>query len=243
MDEMPYGPTLTAGSWEVAARIVSANPALRIYETHPAGGTYDCLSVGGPNVHIDINRAGSIHVHRSPGGEKIGLIPAQEWTTALLTKGTAQRIADQVVEFCRIAVDQPGVTPWLLTYRVIARTLASRVFDSTGWDARQQFEDTSGYSIGIRWPVPSPEMGMIPANLMWVLLRGEQRIAWLWDGWAWTARGERLNLIAAYNSGARIDDLVAAVTARATKAGAPALPEMPRYPEDQPIDEWWKHSQ
>lgn len=239
MDEIPNGPLVTAGSWDIATRILAAHPRMRIFETHPAGGMYDCLTLHGRGAKIDINRVGSIHVHESPGGEKIGLIPDQEWKSTLLVEGGSQILADRVLKFCQMPADKPSVTPWLISYRVIARALASRVFDRAWWDARQQFEDTAGYGGGNRWPVPSAEMAMIPSNMIWVLTRGDDPVAWLWDGWAWTLDRSRIDLVAAYHRGARVDDLAAALTARTTKATAASLPGLPRYPDEQPIEEWW----
>ena len=74
---------------------------------------------------------------------------------------------------------------------------------------------------------------MLPANQVWRVLRGPKVVAWLWDGWAWTAGGERRDLMAAYAAGATIDQLVGIVTSSPTQRRAtplPVLPDLPRQP-------------
>ena len=125
-------------------------------------------------------------------------------------------------------------TPRVLTYRVIARLLAARVLDTPAWDVRSQFLDTSGgMGCHVTESVPSAEMALLPANQVWRVLRGRRVVAWLWDGWAWTAGGERRDLMAEYTRGATLDQLVGIVTATPTSRHAahlPALPDLPRQP-------------
>lgn len=226
-----------AASWDIAWRLVWACPELRIYETHPAGGTYDCLTLASPTVRIDINRVGSIHVHYSPGGEAIPLIPAELWIERSRDAGGTQDIADDVLQFCRISSGKHAPCPHGVTYRVIARVLAARQYDSTRWDARSQYEDASGYGGGIRWPVPSVEMSQIPANEVWGILRdGEKPIVWLWDGWMWNQVGERINLFSRFQTHTSTDALAGLVTARGISQGA-AIPVVDQRGE-QPIGTW-----
>ena len=223
-----------AGSWLVAAEVVRAAPDLAVYETHPGGGLYDCLSLFGDGVRLEINREGSIHVTESPLGEAVPLL--KTWTRKATKPGGARDLARQLLAAAgRDWPDRrPPTTPRVLTYRVIARLLAARALDTPVWDVRSQFLDTSGpMGCEIREPVPSAEMAMLPANQVWRVLRGPKVVAWLWDGWAWTAGGERRDLMAAYANGASLDQLVGIVTSSPTRRRAtplPVLPDLPRQP-------------
>lgn len=67
MYENAVGPIVTAGSLVMAVRIVAANPHFRASETQRRRGMYDCLTVVGLHVQIDVNRARSIHVQHARG--------------------------------------------------------------------------------------------------------------------------------------------------------------------------------
>ena len=133
-----------AGSWLVAAEVVRAAPDLAVYETHPGGGMYDCLSLFGDGVRLEINREGSIHVTESPLGEAVPLL--KTWTRKATKPGGARDLARQLLAAAgREWPDRrPPTTPRVLTYRVIARLLAARALDTPVWDVRSQFLDTSG---------------------------------------------------------------------------------------------------
>jgi hypothetical protein len=76
-------------------------------------------------------------------------------------------------------------------------------------------------------------MALLPANQVWRVCRGDATTAWLWEGWAWTATGERRDLMSAYGTGADIDALVAVITQRPTRRRAlllPLLPDLPPQP-------------
>ena len=225
-----------ASSWDIVWRLVRGYPDLRVYETHPGGGTYDCLTIMSETVKIDINRVGSIHVHYSPGGEAIPLISAERWTERSQEPGGTQGLADEILEFCRVPKRKHAPTPYGVTYRVISRVLAAQQYDSHEWDARSQYEDTSGYGGGIRWPVPSPEMNQIAANEVWLILRSGRAVAWLWNGWVWTDAGERLNIFGRFQSRTSTTTLAAMVTERSVAAGT-VLPEVPLR-ADQPVGSW-----
>jgi hypothetical protein len=221
-----------AASWDLAARLADVGPPdVRVYETHPGGGQYDCLTLAGAQCHIDINRTGSIHVHR---GAEIGPL---DWRPRIgEPNGTAQ-LAEQIGTAFGWRMEQPTMTARSLTYRLLARALAARVFDDGTWDARAQTLDTADAGGGLRWPVPSPEMGRIPANQVWVLTRDDDPMSWLWDGWAWNARGDRTDLVSRFIDGGRIDELAAALTERVQAVAAPPLPTVPMHGE-QPVGAW-----
>ena len=196
-----------------------AVPTLTVVETHPGGGQYDCLTLLDDGVHIDINRIGSIHVHKGRKGPAMSLMDHATWIRAVVQPGGARKVTEQLLDAAGLPFParRPASTPRVLTYRVIARLLAARVLDRPDWDVRSQFVDTSGYGGGIAEPVPWPEMGMVPANQVWRVLRGPATVAWLWEGWAWTAAGQRRDLMSEYARGATVDHLVGIVTEAPTR--------------------------
>ena len=224
--------SVIAASWDIAARLADVGPPdLRVYETHPGGGQYDCLTLAGERCRIDINRSGSLHVHR---GADVGPLAGRDRIGE--PDGTAQ-LAEQIGAAFGWRMDSPNMTARSLTYRLLARVLAARVHDDSAWDARGQYLDTAGMGGGLRWPLPSPEMGRIPANQVWVLTRDEEPLSWLWDGWAWNARGDRSDLVSRFIDGERIDELAAALTERVQAVAAPPLPTVPMHGE-QPVGAW-----
>jgi hypothetical protein len=107
-----------------------------------------------------------------------------------------------------------------------------------GVEALQQFVDTSGMGEGTRWRAPSAEMRALPSNQVWVLCAGNREpLVWLWDGWAWPATGERLNLVARHAAGTSVKGLAQLLT---TPRGEPSAPQLPpvNTPDPQPIGTW-----
>lgn len=216
-----------AASWDLAARIVAMDSMSRIYEYHPADGMYDCLAVGRRGLTIDINRAGSVHVHASAGGEAHPLIPTEEWrATAASALGTSE-LAARVATHCRLdGSKKASRAPWPLTYQVIARVLASRIFDSALWDCRLQLWDSAEHysKPPLRFEAPSPEAAAIPSTEFWAIMRDGKPIAFLWNGWAWNGVGERINLAARFARGDSIDALARDLVNR---SGSKATTDLP----------------
>lgn len=233
---------VNAGSWHVAAEFVRAFPSLRVFHTHPGGGQYDCLTIVGDGLKIDINRAGgSIHIHDSPAGSRSPLIPGPEWQDQLLRRTPPRELAQRIASGCGLdwPKNTPPTRPHVLVYRVIAQFLEATMFDPAGWDATTQFLDSSGMTfpgdqVGV---TPHPEMSVLPANKVWMLVANDEARAWLWDGWAWTAGGERRDLYAAYRAGSTTADLAALLTRPRPRHRSPSLLPIPGLPR-QPIGEW-----
>ncbi|WP_084104455.1 hypothetical protein [Demequina sp. NBRC 110056] len=218
-----------AASWDLAARVVGIDPTSRIYEYHPAGGMYDCLAIGREGLHIDINRNGSVHAHVSDGGPAMGLVPLEDWPRAAASAAGTKALVDVVVAHCRLdASKKPSRAPWPLTYEVIARVLASRIFDSAVWDCRIQWVDTSGYYDGppLKFGAPSPETSTIPPTEFWAIMRGETPVAYLWNGWAWNGVGERINLAARFARGDSVDSLALDIVNRSGVKASTELPQV-----------------
>jgi hypothetical protein len=142
----PSPQLLEVASWRLAAEIVRRYPSIRIIETHPGGGQYDCLQLlleqgdsNYPSIHL--NRAGSLHVFASDGA----LRSWPEFWPEYLAAEDPRSMLNQVCEFARL----PRVrrlspsTPAVIVYRFIAAFLASTVLGRTRWECRNGFADSS----------------------------------------------------------------------------------------------------
>ena len=210
-----------AGSWDIAARIVAMDPSSRVFE-HPA----DSLEVGRKGLRIEIDRNGPIIVHQSPGGTATPFVGPQ-WREVAVAPEGYRDLVKALALHCRL---DPNKTPsgraWPVTYRVIARVLANRIFDSALWDCRLQL-DESGFSHGnppTRFAPPSPEANGITVTEFWALYRDDAPVAYLWNGWAWNQVGERLNLAARFSRGDAIDALARELLNRSGLKSSTTLP-------------------
>ncbi|WP_062306741.1 TY-Chap2 family putative peptide chaperone [Demequina subtropica] len=216
-----------AASWDIAARVVAIDPASRVYEYHPMGGMYDCLAIGRQGMQIDINRNGSVHVRESVGGEANPLVPLEQWHDIVSSAPGTAAIVGTIAAHCRLdGAKKPSRAPWPLTYQVVARVLASRIFDSAVWDCRLQLDDSSGHysEPPLRFESPSPEAKSIPPTEFWAIMRNDEPIAYLWNGWAWNGVGERINLASRFARGDSIDALARDLV---TRSGVKASTELP----------------
>jgi hypothetical protein len=181
-----------AQSWWIASEIVRRNPKLLLIETHPGGGQYDCLSLiqrtaAGTDTLIDLNRAGSLHVHGSASYMPI------TWAGAFAARGGHDIVhALEKAAGLTPAAKAPPTGPRVLTYRLIARILASLVDDRHQWDARNGQLDSSGMDATndhrpelLRFPSvvealrdkrPDDLFGR-PAYRFWTLLRDADPVA------------------------------------------------------------------
>jgi type III secretion system-like peptide-binding chaperone len=183
MTTLPAQRFVLAQSWWIARELVRRHPHLRLIETHPGGGQYDCLTLldsrsAGPGSLVDLNRAGRIHVDNG-ACEPLG------WDTVFAARGghdIVRRI--EAVAGLHPLVPAPPTGPSALTYRVLARILTSLVDDRHTWDVRNGQLDSSGYGGGRRseldWfpsavkalrDVRPDDLFQEPAYRFWILLR------------------------------------------------------------------------
>jgi hypothetical protein len=220
-----------AASWRIAVAFVSAIPHSRILETHPGGGQYDCLTVvAGPEdsltLHIDINRVGSLHVHKAPRIQPS--VSSDDLWPEAVRPGGAEAIAHRVLENCGLAGRPSGRSAERLTYQVIAHLLVGRCLDATHWEVRSLFLDTSGMGGGIvtKWRCPDLVVDRLQPEKVWVVLADQQPIAWLYEGWVFRPGGERIDLTRRRSSGASLTELAALVSGRQAESFAKALPDV-----------------
>lgn len=146
--EEPAPRFVVAQSWWIASELVRRNPALQLIETHPGGGQYDCLSLftdtRDPQKIVDLNRAGGIHVFL-PGGQFDETAKPITWPGVMHAQG-AHDIVKRIETAARLHVPKPtpATGAAAISYRVIARVLATLVNDRDPWDVRNEYHDTSG---------------------------------------------------------------------------------------------------
>jgi len=170
-DELiPSRQLVEAASWRLAAELMRRNPTrLRLTESHPGGGQYDCLSLSerkhaNPTgleavANLDLNRSGRAHVHARFDGAP--LRPADEGGSGPISFEVwpAMIAAEDPREVVRAVATQAGLplgtkvppsTPEVLTVRFIAAFLSHAVFGRRRWECRNGCLDTSGYNAGMR---------------------------------------------------------------------------------------------
>lgn len=65
----PSEEDIEIAAWQIISRLDEGfDHQLRLFETHPGGGQYDCITLaeiidGRPVIRVDLNRTGRIHVH------------------------------------------------------------------------------------------------------------------------------------------------------------------------------------
>ena len=139
-----------AQSWWIASELVRRHPHLILIEHHPMDGFYDSLGIVDLDRDkkmsvVDINRPGSVHVHSDP-----------KWSPISLAEALGQHSPHDVIKRVEAAAGwaaptaTPKTTARVLTYRVIARVLASMVNDQHAWDVRTDWKQTSD------WDEPLP---------------------------------------------------------------------------------------
>lgn len=165
-----------AVGWKIIAELFRRHHEsayLRLYETHPAGGTYDCLSLysgsfpGGSHL-CDFNQASS-HFHVFGRlGTPTKTLPDLRWpdennyVMAYLQSQDPKTVIDQIESVLGLppaTSPLPLTTAPVLCIRLIAESLARCAFDRLGLDARNGFLDTSGMPVsGVR-----DELLLVPA--------------------------------------------------------------------------------
>jgi len=147
---------LEVASWRVATEIARRHPQVRLIETHPGGGQYDCLHIllepekGTASHGIALNRPGSAHIQFG-GYDSKDISWTGFWTDYL----AADDPRDVVQRLCGLArlpqVSQlPRSTRPVLAYRFVAAFLASTVFGRARWECRSGYFDSSGEDCSLR---------------------------------------------------------------------------------------------
>ena len=221
----PERQRIERASWQIATELMRRYPQrLQLFELHPGGGIYDCLSLvdrAAPldGAAIDLNRNGRAHVLGRFDGVPVRGVEDE----ALAIWDDPATYADPVaVAEClgRAAGlppirRRPPTTPEVLVYRVITALLEEPPAPNIQWECRQGLLDTSGYDGGVRetWFNGLPaardrmrERGTSDAAAcdFWFLLRdGEPAAAFDIGGLAWNRSGTAFELMERFRTGGR----------------------------------------
>jgi hypothetical protein len=131
---------LEAISWRFAAEVCRHAPSrLAIFETHPGGGLYDCLSIrdiesGEPLV--EANRQGRVHFPATVGYDPIG------WTEVIAPGGLGSAIT-RAIDLLGLPASVPASTPIALTYRLMADVVGYAAFSRGTIEWRSGYADSS----------------------------------------------------------------------------------------------------
>jgi hypothetical protein len=154
-------------TWKLVAELIRRHHAqvdLRIYETHPGGGLYDCLSLFAgafpSGTHLcDFNQA-SAHLHAfgkvsSPrcNLEDLRWPDGNDYVLAYLRSEDPKEVVDQIGSILGLPVSGkvvPPITAPVLAARLIAEIMSRSMLDRFGFDVRSGYIDTSGGECGLR---------------------------------------------------------------------------------------------
>jgi len=212
----PARAVLEAASWRITADLVQRYPdRFMVIETHPCDGQYDCITLVDQDPRsnlsrIDLNRAGSIHVHRRDS-------KWWSWRGCWWQLVSDHDLTAPLADLCSQAglvwpYSLPKPTPAVVAYRVIAAFLTHQVLGQRRWQCCNGYEHNGGWVSGLREslfePFPEPWQRLQdrvsvfeePGQRFWFLLKdGEPGLAIEpAAGFAWNTKGRRSNLYARY---------------------------------------------
>jgi len=143
-------------SWRFVTEIWRRYPnRFNLIEAHPGGGQYNCLVLMTKGRYsgfgIDVNRGGSVHVHRGAFGLDDETISHSNWLDKMM-KLESSNFLDQISREIGIDVPQklPTSTPATITFRYITEFLTHAIGRMERWNCLNGYEDTSGYGSGKR---------------------------------------------------------------------------------------------
>lgn len=159
--ETRYG-VRAAVTWRIIAELFRRHKQacrLRVLETHPGGGQYDCLSVGFNRgevllVHMCDFNVGSQHLHLThPYAEPrarlqdLGWPNFNDYVVPFLCAEDPKEVVDQVEALLGLPAcpGLPPTTPPTLVCRVIAGVMERYAFSRTLVTARCAWHDSSGF--------------------------------------------------------------------------------------------------
>ncbi len=137
--------SLHARAWKLLTAIVSRRPDLRIIETHPGGGQYDCLSLYSTDqTHIaDLNLNGRFHVFNRLDGADHGTQSSHDWQGMF---DSPEELNLQVLNWAGLTESSIETSPGVHVeiYRFISAYLQYMADVSNEWQCRNGYFDSSG---------------------------------------------------------------------------------------------------
>lgn len=229
---LPYA-VKRALAWWIAAEMIRRHPdELRVIESHPGGGQYDCVSlyrrgsedalVAHMNLEGHITPASWFADPRDPGNAEVA-DARFNWLEVLAAEDRRRYVIEALEGACGLA--SPHRTPSTVTKsigpRLIARFASAAAFTSRTWHIRNAVHDSSGAWWGVNaWvhDITGPGFEAVEGDLhgnpgyrYWFVLDAECAAAAVVDvdrGVAWrrdrpAVAHELMDLYASYRS--RID--------------------------------------
>lgn len=144
---------IEVASWQIVSELQRRySDRVKIIETHPGGGLYDCLSLVNNDLrHIAIfNRVGSgFSVFQKCDGNSTSE-STKTWEE-MLDYENPKMLLDEISGMIGLPIPKrlPPSNPTILTYRFIASFLKHSVFGRHRWRCRNGFLDTSGMGGGV----------------------------------------------------------------------------------------------
>jgi hypothetical protein len=218
--ELPYEVVRALAWWVVAELIRRHSKDLRVLETHPGGGQYDCLSLywrskGDLRLFAHLNLLGHI-AHAGWFDQEIGDEESRfNWLDVLASDDRRRTVVEQIerVERMPSPKSTPPTNARSIGPRILARFATSALFSSHRWEIQSGYYDSSGMWSGVNdfvSEVPGVNLERLPndpfgepAARYWFILDHKQRPFTAIDverGRAWRrdGAGDHIDLMALY---------------------------------------------
>ena len=208
---------------------------LRLLESHPGYGLFDCLGLmdGAGHPLISLTRSGTLSLYATLEGETLA-VQETDFFSRFIEDGAMSREVQRLCAALRIPSYKrlPSTTPAILAYRYLTALLEQAAMASRPWECRNGYHDSEGLGAGDRsdfalfplakkrlrgmsWPT---RVGRQRSHGFWFLfVDGEPRLCVSEDGKLWDRDCNEADLVPAYAQRRRIWPLV-------TETAASVLP-------------------
>lgn len=217
-------------SWRLVTELWRRRPnTFLLLETHPGGGTYDCLTLldrrsASSARSLYINREGSVTATAKSGKSRFW----PDWVERMLI-ASPDGLLKEVSTALGLPTSGrlPPSIPATLVFRFVSDFLTHSLGHRVQWECRNGFLDTSGYGGGRReeWFSQFSKIGTRPrpqkmasdsswadAYYYWFLVcDGEPKLCLSTDGNAFKRSGEVFDLALLYQAKRRIWPLITTV--------------------------------
>ena len=219
---------IEAMSWTLVSEFLRRYPRrFSVYETHPGGGMYDCLSIYDGKTHFcDFNRNGSIHLWATPQGSGLTDSITKPWEL-MVQQDVPRDLLNRICTGLQLKIPSklPAADAPTILFRVVAAFMRMNAFDLHEWRLVNGVLDTSGYGGGNRSDfdaipglrerlriAPAPPGHTDRAYSFWFLRRDERPlVGFEINGTAWGATGARLDFEKQYRTSKSVAAVVSEI--------------------------------
>lgn len=200
---------------------------LRMLESHPGQGLFDCLGLmdGTGRPLISLTRSGTLRFHATLEGETLSRSEEHFFRDLMQDGSSMARSVQRICAALRIPSYKrlPSTTPAILAYRYLAALLEQAALASRPWECRSGYFITDGFGSGERaafemFPLakkrlrasPRPgQEGRLPSHAFWFLfVDNEPMLCLSEEGKLWDRDFNEADLVPAYAQRRRIWPLV-----------------------------------